>query len=410
MRPTGSIRARLRPLLRAGSARDRALPTRRAYRAEPRRARRRSRSRVLHPGLEADEHFAPYAGFVQVAEGRVSEDGETIAIESGGCPPCRWSRSVESMKRPPALALLAALVLPACGTNHPEIPPELLQAGGCDTGSYPAGPCTERARDRRTEFLFRGRSRSERRARRRGRSSASKRSRSATSTILPAAVTRLILVNSAAIWCSACQVEHQALLEHASELGGEGLVILSALFQDAKRDPATTDDLLAWIETFEPNFPMVLDPDYQLGAYASAETAPLNLVIDARNMQILQKFIGDQASVLWPYLEKRARSAPLIRAVPALGALTLASLLAQPARALETDVGGEPATLDVTLATSAIRAFDNRRFPPESSSVARERRLRRPLRSAQPASDARRAAARATPRSRLVLHVARIRR
>jgi hypothetical protein len=35
-------------------------------------------------GLEADEHFAPYAGFVQVAEGRVSADGETIAIESGG--------------------------------------------------------------------------------------------------------------------------------------------------------------------------------------------------------------------------------------------------------------------------------------------------------------------------------------
>jgi hypothetical protein len=37
-------------------------------------------------GLEADEHFAPYAGFAKVADGHVSEDGETIAIESGGLP------------------------------------------------------------------------------------------------------------------------------------------------------------------------------------------------------------------------------------------------------------------------------------------------------------------------------------
>jgi hypothetical protein len=35
-------------------------------------------------GLEVDERHAPYAGFAQVAEGRVSDDGETIAIETGG--------------------------------------------------------------------------------------------------------------------------------------------------------------------------------------------------------------------------------------------------------------------------------------------------------------------------------------
>jgi hypothetical protein len=37
-------------------------------------------------------------------------------------------------------------------------------------------------------------------------------------------------------------------------------------------------------------------------------------------------------------------------------------LLSSSARALETEIAGEPATLDVTLATSAIRAFDNRDF------------------------------------------------
>jgi hypothetical protein len=198
--------------------------------------------------------------------------------------------------------LLGALFFAGCGTNRPEIPPELLQPVGCDNSSYPAGPFGTEPGTVAENFCFKG-----------VRSPDPKRASSQVANLEELSFGNfydpsgsryeLILVNSAAIWCSACQVEHQTLPERARELKDEGLVIVSALFQDAKRNPATTDDLLAWIETFEPNFPMVLDPDYQLGAYASAETAPLNLVIDARNMQILQKFIGDQASVLWPYLE-----------------------------------------------------------------------------------------------------------
>jgi hypothetical protein len=201
-----------------------------------------------------------------------------------------------------AFSLAGAALLAGCGTNRPEIPPELLQTGGCETGDYPAGPYGSEPGTVAQNFCFEGV-----RAPNPGRADEQVANLEEVSfgNFYDPAGSRyeLILVNSAAIWCSACQVEHQTLPEHASELGDEGLVILSALFQDAKRNPATADDLLAWIETFEPNFPMVLDPDYQLGAYASAETAPLNLVIDARNMQILQKFIGDQASVLWPYLE-----------------------------------------------------------------------------------------------------------
>jgi hypothetical protein len=37
-------------------------------------------------GLVVEERYAPYAGFTKVAEGRVSDDGETIATESGGLP------------------------------------------------------------------------------------------------------------------------------------------------------------------------------------------------------------------------------------------------------------------------------------------------------------------------------------
>jgi hypothetical protein len=57
------------------------------------------------------------------------------------------------------------------------------------------------------------------------------------------------------------------------------------------------------VETFDTNFPMALDPSYSFGLYASAETAPLNLILDPRTMTILRKFIGDQSAVIWPYVE-----------------------------------------------------------------------------------------------------------
>ena len=119
-----------------------------------------------------------------------------------------------------------------------------------------------------------------------------------------------MLINTAAIWCMACVDEHQTLPEHASELAPQGLVILSTLFQDAKREPATLADVERWIANFHTNFPMVADPDLQLDGYAPSDLAPLNLVVDARSMKILRKFVGNQAT-LWPYLESelKARSA-----------------------------------------------------------------------------------------------------
>lgn len=193
---------------------------------------------------------------------------------------------------------VAALCLAGCGSNRPEIPPELLGSGGCDAPGYPEGPYGSEEGELVQNFCFQGF--------RSPTPGGGSPEQLAFGDFYDPSGDRyeLLLINSAAIWCSACQVEHQSLPQHYSELGPRGLGLLSALFQDARRDPATADDLEVWIETFEPNFPMVLDPDYQLGAYASAETAPLNLVVDARTMRIERKFIGDQGAVLWPYLEQ----------------------------------------------------------------------------------------------------------
>jgi hypothetical protein len=192
-----------------------------------------------------------------------------------------------------------ALALAGCGSNQPEIPSELLARGGCDAPDYPSGPYGSEAGDTVQNFCFQGF-----RSPEVGDQGPLQQLAFADFHDPAGEHYELLLVNSAAIWCSACQAEHQSLPARYAELAPRGLGLLSALFQDADGDPAVRDDLDVWIETFEPNFPMVLDPDYQLGVYASAETAPLNLVIDARSMRVERKFIGDQAAVLWPYIEE----------------------------------------------------------------------------------------------------------
>lgn len=194
-----------------------------------------------------------------------------------------------------AVVLVAALA-GGCGSNRPEIPPELLGNGGGETREYPEGPYGSEPGELAANAEFRGFRRP----------LTAKLEESALEDVSldryydpEGARYELILLNSAALWCSVCIEEHRSLPEDYAEFESRGLVVLSALFQDQRGDPADFDDLRAWIQTFKVPFPMVLDPDYQLGVYASAETAPLNLLIDARTMRIVEKFVGDQREPLW---------------------------------------------------------------------------------------------------------------
>jgi hypothetical protein len=201
---------------------------------------------------------------------------------------------------------LAAFVA-GCGTNRPEIPPELLEnpgtttlSAGCASLAYPDGPYGTDVGTVVANTCFSGWS-----------TPGSTAHTAAELEDIPLGAFHdpsgkqyeLLLVNTAALWCAACKSEHKTLGQHWADLAPRGLGLVSALFQDNAGGPATVDDLKQWVEAFDVKFPMVLDPDYQLGIYASADTAPLNLLIDARSMQIMQKFVGDQESVIWPLIE-----------------------------------------------------------------------------------------------------------
>jgi len=198
-------------------------------------------------------------------------------------------------------ALLAALGLCGCGTNKPELPPDLSAPASCVAPAYPAGPYGNEPGALLKNACFRG-------------FSAPERSALLEDALEPLALSdfydpdgegpvRVLLLNTAALWCAACQIEHRTLPERYRELSPRGLALMTAVFQDERYEPAEFSDLTAWVDTFQTNFPIVLDPGYSFGLYASAETAPLNLVVDPKTMTILEKFVGDQPAVMWPYIE-----------------------------------------------------------------------------------------------------------
>jgi len=198
-----------------------------------------------------------------------------------------------------------ALSLAACGTNRPEIPKELLDnpstgSNVCTTPDYPSGPYGDDTGTFAQDRCFRGWKAPQTTAH----DAATLEDISLGNFYDPTgAKYELVLLNTAAIWCSVCKSEHKTLPDKYAEYGPRGLVLLSALFQNGQGAPAELSDLTTWVETFDTPFPMVLDPDYQLGDYATADTAPLNLVIDARTMRSLAKFSGNQSEPLWSTIE-----------------------------------------------------------------------------------------------------------
>ena len=197
---------------------------------------------------------------------------------------------------------LCTLGVVACGSNTPTIPPELLaSSGGCAAPDYPNGPFGSEEGDTLANACFKG----FRNPAKVSHDQASLETIAFSDYYDPTGSKgfQLVLIDTSAVWCSACRTEHEGLSAKNDEYSPKGLRIVGTLFQDVNHDPATVKDLSNWVETFSSDYAMVLDPDYQLGTYASADTAPLNLVVNARTMKIEKKLLGDQPTVLWPFID-----------------------------------------------------------------------------------------------------------
>lgn len=120
---------------------------------------------------------------------------------------------------------------------------------------------------------------------------------------------RIIALNASAVWCTVCRAEYRQLQNsHTySTYRPKGVEMLGVLFEDNDYNPAKPADLNRWGTAFEVSFPLVLDPGFKTGQFFASDATPLNLLIDASDMRILNVTMGYDATdpeAYWGAIDK----------------------------------------------------------------------------------------------------------
>lgn len=98
---------------------------------------------------------------------------------------------------------------------------------------------------------------------------------------------KVLLMNASAGWCSVCKVEAKQLKAFYTELAPEGLEIWFTLFQDYQGEPVEDKFWEQWMNQIDPNYPTLLDVDFELNGYFSVDATPMNMVVDLKTMEIV---------------------------------------------------------------------------------------------------------------------------
>ncbi len=119
---------------------------------------------------------------------------------------------------------------------------------------------------------------------------------------------KALMLSVSAVWCGPCNYEADAILPDEYKKykpdGGEFFVELADGATPGKA--ATKKNLANWAQKYEVDYPMAIDPSYQLGALFEADSFPANMIVDTRTMQIVEVVTGAQESggPFWKAFEK----------------------------------------------------------------------------------------------------------
>ena len=116
---------------------------------------------------------------------------------------------------------------------------------------------------------------------------------------------RLLLLSTAAGWCTACIEEQPKLEERYQQWYNAGLSVVVTYFEDSNFGPATDELAAGWKNQYGLNFPVVSDPGIALGAFYNTDNAPMTMIVDAETMEILYLSTGFRASDVDAILESR---------------------------------------------------------------------------------------------------------
>ncbi len=97
---------------------------------------------------------------------------------------------------------------------------------------------------------------------------------------------QLLLLVTAAQWCTACLEEQPDLQQLHERYAAHGLRVVVGVFEDAEFAPATPADAAQWQEHHALSFTVVADPDFALRAYYDASLSPMNMVVRLGPMTI----------------------------------------------------------------------------------------------------------------------------
>lgn len=116
---------------------------------------------------------------------------------------------------------------------------------------------------------------------------------------------RLLLLVTAAGWCTACREEQPALEALYQRFKEDGLEVLVAVFEDNNFAPATTEFATSWRDSYSLTFPVVADTEFKLGAYYDPSLTPMAMLVDIEAMEILNIQIGAQPATLETLVESQ---------------------------------------------------------------------------------------------------------
>jgi hypothetical protein len=109
---------------------------------------------------------------------------------------------------------------------------------------------------------------------------------------------RIIHIQAAGVWCTACQAETKAVVPMKADLEAKKAVWLVSLAEGPTPGAASRQkDLDGWIAAFKSPFTHWLDPaNANLGPFYDRTALPWNANIDARTMEILTAQTGARTS------------------------------------------------------------------------------------------------------------------
>jgi hypothetical protein len=107
---------------------------------------------------------------------------------------------------------------------------------------------------------------------------------------------KLIWINASAVWCSVCRAEMADIKDNGvyASFAPRGVQMLVTLFEDNKYGPAKPSDLRNWglAPDHDIAYSLALDPGFKLGALFTSDATPLNLLVDATTMKVIDASMG----------------------------------------------------------------------------------------------------------------------